>query len=150
MPSLFRDVRFAARLLRRTPGFTLVAILTLGIAIGACTAMYSVVYGVVLRPLPYPSPDQIVQLNQVDPAGRRGAQFSDPNFEDVRDQTHSFHAMAEFSVGSASMMVGDLALRARLAEGLPGAVEIEMSQIGPVLATHTGPGAVGIAYIKAG
>jgi putative ABC transport system permease protein len=116
MPSLFRDVRFAVRLLRRTPGFTLVAILTLGIAIGACTAMYSVVYGVVLRPLPYPSPDQIVQLNQVDQAGRRGAQFSDPNFEDVRDQTNSFRAMAEFSVGSASMMVGDLALRARLAE----------------------------------
>ena len=59
---LVRDLRFAARLLRRTPGFTATAIATLGVAIGACTAIYSIVYGVVLRPLPYPHPEQLVEI----------------------------------------------------------------------------------------
>jgi putative ABC transport system permease protein len=116
MPFLLRDVRFAVRLLRRTPGFTTVAILTLGTAIGACTAIYSIVYGLVLRPLPYPHPEQIVQLNQVDAGGRRGRNFSDPNFEDLRDQTTSFRVMAEFNqFGFASLVVGDVPLRARVA-----------------------------------
>ena len=116
MPSVLRDVRFAARLLRRTPGFAVVAVLTLGIAIGACTAIYSIVYGLVLRPLPYPKSTQIVQLAQVDAAGRRNRNFSDPNFEDVRDQTTSFAAMAEFNqYGSSSVVVRNVPLRARAA-----------------------------------
>jgi predicted permease len=114
---LVRDLRFAARLLRRTPGFTVTAVATLGVAIGACTAMYSIVYGVVLRPLPYPRPEQLVQLNQVDSAGRRGRNFSDPNFEDVRDQTASFEAMAEFNqFGHSSVIVGGTPLRAQFAD----------------------------------
>ena len=84
MSTLPSDLRFAARLLRRTPGFTIVAILTLGTAIGACTAIYSIVYALVLRPLPYPRAAQLVQLAQVDASGRRNRNFSDPNFEDVR------------------------------------------------------------------
>lgn len=116
MPTVLSDLRFAARLLRRTPAFTVVAILTLGTAIGACTAIYSIVYALVLRPLPYPRSTQIVQLAQVDASGRRNRNFSDLNFEDMRDQTTSFSAMAEFNqYGSSSVVVGGVPLRARAA-----------------------------------
>ncbi len=56
------DFKFALRSLAKTPGFTLIAILTMGIAIGACTALFSVLQAVVLRPLPYPNPDSLVSL----------------------------------------------------------------------------------------
>src|SRR5688572_7196057 len=56
-----QDLRFGLRGLRRNPGFTFVAVLTLGLAVGAATVMYGVVDGVVLRPLPYPRPEQLVR-----------------------------------------------------------------------------------------
>jgi predicted permease len=116
MASLVGDLRFAARLLRRTPGFTIVSVLTLGAAIGACTAMYSIVHGLILSPLPYPRSAQIVQLEQVGASGRRSPTFSDPNFEDLRDQTTSYRAMAEFNqYGFSSIVVGNVPLRVRVA-----------------------------------
>jgi predicted permease len=115
LDDLLRDFSFAARLLIRAPIFALVAVATLALTIGACTAIYSVVYAIVLRPLPYPDPDQLVQLHQVDQAGRGGDQFSDPNFEDLRDQATSFQAMAEFDAATVSAMAGDLPLRVRSA-----------------------------------
>ena len=79
MLPLWHDLRHALRLLRKTPGFTVVAILTLGLGIGACTAIYTVVYGVLLRPLPYPEPDRVMHLWQISPRGTR-LQFPDANF----------------------------------------------------------------------
>jgi putative ABC transport system permease protein len=109
-----QDLRFGVRGLCRSPGFTLVALLTLGLAVGAATVMYGVVDGVVLRPLPYPVSEQLVRLSQLNQSGQPG-QFSDPNFDDLRAATTQFDAMAEYSQGMASVVVGSLALRTSVA-----------------------------------
>ena len=62
MTSLRQDLRYAVRALRRTPGFTLAAILTLALGIGATTTIFTVVNGVLLRPLPYPHADRIANI----------------------------------------------------------------------------------------
>ncbi len=89
------DVRYGLRVLRRNPGFASVAILTLALGIGATTAIFSVVYGVLLRPLPYSRPEQIVVLSEVNERGRR-MQFADPNFEDLRAQNSCLQGLAEY------------------------------------------------------
>jgi predicted permease len=111
---LVRDVRYTGRSLRRAPGFTAVAVLTIGLAIGACTAMYSVVHGVALQPLPYPAPDRLVHLFQVNKPGSR-SNFSDPNFLDLRAASSSFTAVAEYSDGMTALVVGDEPMRVRVA-----------------------------------
>jgi predicted permease len=89
-----RDLRYGARVLRRAPGFATIAIVTLALGIGAATAVFSVVDGVLLQPLPYPDSDRIVRLYQVGSTGSRG-NVSEPNFEDWKSGTRSFKAMAE-------------------------------------------------------
>jgi putative ABC transport system permease protein len=91
--SVWSDVRHAARAMARTPGFLLVTVLTLALGIGSATAIFSVVNGVLLQPLPYPRSDRVVQLFQVDNDGRRMS-VSVPNFHDWNAQTRSFSAMA--------------------------------------------------------
>lgn len=90
------DLGYGLRMLRRNPGSSAVAILTLALGIGATTAIFSVVYGVLLRPLPYFKPDQIVELREVAAKGNRMS-FADPNFEDVRAQNHCLAGMAEYA-----------------------------------------------------
>jgi putative ABC transport system permease protein len=110
MEFVVRELRFAGRLLIRTPGFALVSILTLGVTIGACTIIYSIVDGIVLRPLPYPHPERIVRLSQIGQTGQREP-FSDLNFEDLQAQAVSFEAMAEYSPGTTSVTAGTLPVR---------------------------------------
>lgn len=101
-----RDLRLGARRLRRSPGFALAAILTFGLGIGAATAMFSVVDGVLLQPLPYPQPERIVRLREVGPNGPINA-VSHPNFVDWRAETHSFATMAEVApYGRVTVFIG--------------------------------------------
>src|SRR6266536_1766068 len=90
-----RDVHHALRRFRREPGFTFAAVLTLALGIGVTTAIFSVVYGVLLRPLPYADPDRIVAIFELTSKGRPTA-LADPNFDDFRDQSRSFQAIAKY------------------------------------------------------
>jgi putative ABC transport system permease protein len=93
LDTLAQDVRFAFRMLAKSPGFTAVAVATLALGIGANTAIFSVVYGVLLRPLPFKDSGRLVILNEIDP--RVGmVSVSQMNFEDWRIQSRAFSEMA--------------------------------------------------------
>ena len=94
-----QDVRYALRSLRRASGFTATALLTLALGIGANSAMFSIVNGILLRPLPYFEPDRLVRVYQANPTqGLRDARISLRDFEDWRTQTRSFRAMAAYDL----------------------------------------------------
>jgi putative ABC transport system permease protein len=114
MENLLEDLRYGFRMLRKNPGFTLVAFFTLALGIGATTAIFSVVYEVLLRPLPYENPDQIVRLWEVTARGGR-VHFTDPNFEDVRSQSHSLQGLAEYRAISESVSGGSEPTRTMVA-----------------------------------
>ena len=96
METLIKDIRHGVRSLLARPGFTALAVFTLALGIGACTAIFSVVDGVLLRPLPYPDAERIVQLREVNSKGTP-IQFAEPNFRDVRARTHTLEAVAQYN-----------------------------------------------------
>jgi predicted permease len=100
--SVLSDGHYAFRQLRKNPGFTSIAILTLALGIGATTAIFSVIYGVLLRPLPYPEPGRIMAVFEVTSKGRP-TRLADPNFDDFRDQSRSFQAIAKYTENIASV-----------------------------------------------
>lgn len=102
MDSFLQDARYAYRKLLRTPGFTAVAILTLALGIGATTAMWAIVDGVLLKPLPYRDPASLVRVSSVGREGKPNA-MSAPDFIDYRDQTHSFVGMAGMDQASENL-----------------------------------------------
>ena len=96
MTSSGQDLRYAARSLARSPGFTLVAVATLALGIGANTAVFSIVRGVLLAPLPYADPSRVVVSGT-----------SLPDFEDFRRQTTSFASSAVYASNLYNIGVGD-------------------------------------------
>lgn len=91
--ALLHDIRYGLRTLSKSPGLTFIALVTLGLGIGATTAIFSVVNGILLRPLPYKDPAQLTVLNETTP--RIGmVSVSYPNFLDWRAQSHTFSEMA--------------------------------------------------------
>jgi predicted permease len=115
METFIRDIRYVTRALLRTPGFLVVTVITLALGVGATTAIYSVINGVLLRPLPYPEPDKIVQLWQLGERGGRG-QVSDPNYDDWKAGTRDFSSMAQFAdAGVVSVSGTSAPVRVRLA-----------------------------------
>jgi len=94
MDALIQDLRYAVRTLLKSPGFTLVAVLTLALGIGANTAIFSVLYGVLLRPLPYPEPERLVGLSEVYQGNRDERDVTYPEFTFLRDNTSAFESFA--------------------------------------------------------
>jgi predicted permease len=93
METLLQDIRYAVRQLRKSPSFTVVAIVTLALGIGANTVIFSTVNGVLLSPLPFPHSDQIVTLHENKP-NFEGGSLSYPNFRDWQKDNHTFSSMA--------------------------------------------------------
>ena len=105
METFIQDVRYALRTLAKSPGFTAVALLTLALGIGANTAIFSVVYGVMLAPLPYQDSGRLMVLNETTPKVG-SVSISYPNFLDWRAQSHSFSEMAVVAQTSWNMAGG--------------------------------------------
>jgi putative ABC transport system permease protein len=112
---VLNDLRLAGRGLLKSPGFTSVAILTLALGIGASTAIFSVVNGVLLRSLPYPNPDGLMQVETVFQSGRAG-RVSYPNFEDLREQSQSFEELAAYEDWTTSVVSAGQGFRLRQAQ----------------------------------
>jgi putative ABC transport system permease protein len=96
MDTLIKDIRYGLRSLARRPSFTVIAVITLALGIGASTSIFSVVDAVLLRPLPYPHAEQIVQLREVNEKGTKIA-FAEPNFIDVRSRNRTLETVAQYS-----------------------------------------------------
>ncbi|UCG87493.1 MAG: ABC transporter permease [Gemmatimonadota bacterium] len=102
--SLLKDAQYAARLLRHSPGFTLTAVLTLALGIGANSAIFSVVNGVLLRPLPFPAANQLVYIwDRLDWIGFPRASVSGPQIHDLREQAHTFEGFASLRTATAQL-----------------------------------------------
>ena len=112
--SFGQDVRHALRTFARNPGFAGVAVLTLGLGIGAATAVFTVFESVLLRPLPYPEPERLYHVSQDGDAG--SFWLSSPNLEDLRRGLTSFEDVAAYSPEGANMVVGGEPVRIELAE----------------------------------
>jgi predicted permease len=118
MSRFWQDFRYAARMLGKNPGGTAIMVFTLALAIGATTAIFSVVYGVLLRPLPYSGADRIMAISEVNSYGRL-ARLADPNFDDFRDQSHSFQSIAKYSAYPISVAGGSQPTRTTVAAVTP-------------------------------
>ena len=110
MNSLLNDVRFALRMIRHSPGFTIVAVLTLALGIGANTAIFSFVDAVLLKPLPYPHPEEIVNVWEKPPDSERNG-ISTMNFLDWQKQNTVFTAMAAQTGGSVTLTGVDVPIQ---------------------------------------
>jgi putative ABC transport system permease protein len=96
LANLWQDVRFGSRMLMKQPGFTLIAVITLALGIGANTAIFSVIYAVLLRPLPYPAAERLVILTTTGTNVDLPTYVSYPDYVDFRDRAHSFDDTACF------------------------------------------------------
>ncbi len=118
MGGLWQDFRYAARVLGKNPGVPALMVFMLALAIGATTAIFSVVYGALLRPLPYPDSNRIMALFEVTSKGRP-SRLADPNFDDFRDQNRSFQAIAKYSDDIASVSGASQPTRTTIARVSP-------------------------------
>ena len=99
---MIRDLKYALRMLFKAPGFTVIAILTLALGIGANSAIFSVIDAVLLRPLPFPKPNELVAIwSQVARENSEKETESTPDYVDLRDQSHTLSALAAFTRAGA-------------------------------------------------
>ena len=125
LEAVVRDLRFAARGLRRNPGFSAVAVLTLALGIGATTAVFSLVYGVIFRPLPFPNAERLVRIVQVlEPAGESGesarAGLTPNQFADLQEHSTTLAAVGGYSPAPRTLTGLDVPVRLSGAGVTPG------------------------------
>src|SRR3984893_2396045 len=111
METFIKDIRFGVRSLLKRRGFTSIAVLTLALGIGACTAIFSVVDGVLLRSLPYPEAERLVELREVTASGHL-ISFAEPNFLDLGARSRTLEGSAAYSGGTATVTGGSEPARA--------------------------------------
>ena len=104
MTTLLQDLRFSLRQLRKSPGFTVTAVLTLAMAIGANAVVFSVMNGLILRPLDLP---QAQSLYGVERASDKDMSQSYPDYLDMRDRNHSFDDLAAFNIPQVGLDTGE-------------------------------------------
>jgi predicted permease len=102
--TLYRDVRFAIRLLRKSPGFTIVAVLTLAFAIGSNTVVFAALNALILRPLDVPRAESLYSIHRTTD---NSANWSYPNYLELRDRNRSFEDLAAFNILQAGLDTGD-------------------------------------------
>jgi len=105
MRGLLQDVRHAVRLLVKAPGFTVVAVLTLALGIGVNTTVFSVINGMLLRPIPVPHPEQIIVLAAQQEGSQDFQSFSYPDYQDIRSQADTFSDILAFRVSLVGVSV---------------------------------------------
>jgi predicted permease len=113
MGALLQDIRYGIRMLTKNPGYTLIAVLTLALGIGANTALFSVVNGVILNPLPFPQPDQLVMLYENSPAFEKSS-ISYPNLKDWQRSNSTFAEIAGYRSDNFSVTGSGEAERVRV------------------------------------
>src|SRR3989442_12535552 len=150
MQRLQQDIRFAVRLLRRSPGFTVTAILAIALATGANTAVFSLVYSVVFRPLPFPEPSRLVSVTQFYPTLNQSV-VSSPTYLDWSEGSSGLVHLAAYSMGDYTLTTGDMA--DRIAGGLVTHEFFDLLGVRPIQgrnfsATEDRPGTEGVAIVS--
>src|SRR5258708_40190087 len=120
METFWQDVRFGARMLAKSPSFTAIAVLTLALGIGANTAIFTVVYGVLLRPLPFPEPERIVQLAESYQTQSDEMSLSAKELESLREYGKLFEHIAGYTEVGLNLATGNEAEHVR---GVPACAE---------------------------
>ena len=152
LDTLWQDIRYGVRMLRKSPGFTAVAVLTLALGIGANTAIFSVVDAVLLRPLPYPDSDRLMMVYQAAPQmGDPKNGLSYPNFQDWQRAASSFEELIAFRTTQFALSGAGEAVNV-----ICGAVTsgyFPMFRVSPILGRtfeprDDAPGAAGVAVLS--
>jgi predicted permease len=109
---IWRDLKYALRILWQRSAYSAVAILSLALGVGACTAIFSVVDAVLWRSLPFPQAERIISVREVNAKGVQTT-FAEPNFLDMRARNHTLTAAAEYVVGDVTILGGGAPVRAQ-------------------------------------
>jgi hypothetical protein len=157
LETLVRDLRYAGRVLKATPTFTLVSLATLALGIGATTAIFTVVNGVILRPLPYRDPDRLVTAWETNSSLNFSGRppdcfgFSPGNYLDLREQNRSFEQVGAFTTDSFNLTGGTVPDRVTgglVSAGLLSALGVRPAIGRVLLRSDDAPGAEPVAVLS--